>query len=79
VLWWLRDVANPRIHGTTRVAPLSRLASEQAALLPLPTPYRGERTPREAWPRVKPRPRMPFESLQHPLRVYQGLLTGEAL
>jgi hypothetical protein len=55
---------------------LSRLACEQAALLPLP--YRGERVPREAWPRVKPCPRLPFESLQHPLRVYQELLTGEA-
>jgi transposase len=78
VLRWLRDVANQRIHGTTGVTPLSRLACEQAALLPLPPPYRGERAPREAWPRVKSCPRLPFESLQHPLRVYQELLTGEA-
>lgn len=34
--------ANQRVHGTTRVVPLSRLAEEQAALLPLAArPYRS--------------------------------------
>lgn len=47
VLQWLHNVANQQIHNTTGVTPLSRLASEQAALLPLPPPYRGERAPRE--------------------------------
>lgn len=38
---WL-ERANQRVHGTTRVVPLSRLAEEQAAFLPLaPRPYRS--------------------------------------
>jgi transposase len=72
VLRWLRDVANARVHATTGVTPLSRMAMERAALLPLPKPYRGER-----WCRALSQssaPRLPIESLQHPLRVYQELL-----
>ena len=38
--WLVR--ANQRVHGTTRVVPLSRLAEEQTALLPLAArPYRS--------------------------------------
>src|SRR6059036_1873974 len=38
--WLIR--ANQRVHGTTHVVPLSRLAEEQAAILPLATrPYRS--------------------------------------
>ena len=34
--------ANQRVHGTTRVVPLSRLADEQAAFVPLAArPYRS--------------------------------------
>ena len=74
VLRWLRDVANTRIHAALGVTPLSRLPAEQAALLPLPTPYRGERGSREPLHS----PRVPIASLQHPLRVYQDLLLGVA-
>lgn len=74
VLRWLRDVANTRIHAALGVTPLSRLPAEQAALLPLPTPYRGERGSREPLHS----PRVPIVSLQHPLRVYQDLLLGVA-
>jgi hypothetical protein len=38
--WLVR--ANQRVHGTTRVVPVSRLAEEQAAFLPLAArPYRS--------------------------------------
>lgn len=32
---WLAEVANVRIHGTTRQRPVDRLAADQAAMLPL--------------------------------------------
>jgi len=65
---WLREVANARVHATTKERPDRRLALEQTALLPLPTrvtiPAPAASTP---WP-------IPVESLQHPLSVYQALL-----
>ncbi|MFM8330550.1 MAG: IS21 family transposase, partial [Candidatus Methylumidiphilus sp.] len=42
VLRWLREVANARVHATTEARPLDRLAEEQAALQPLPPPWRGD-------------------------------------
>ena len=41
VLKWLRDVANIRLHGTTREVPLERLKKEQEFLQKLPSPYYG--------------------------------------
>jgi transposase len=38
VLAWLREIADVRVHGTTRERPLDRWPAEQAALLPLSTP-----------------------------------------
>lgn len=36
-LWhWLETVANVRVHGTTHVRPIDRLADDQAALRPVP-------------------------------------------
>lgn len=65
---WLSEVANARVHATTKERPDRRLALEQAALLPLPTrvvvPTPAPRSPRP----------MPIESLQHPLSVYDALL-----
>lgn len=36
---WLATVANVRIHGTTGVRPIDRLAEDQTAMLPLVPPY----------------------------------------
>jgi transposase len=66
---WLAEVANVRIHATTRERPDQRLALERTALMPLP---------RMAPPRMEAmttlRRPTPIESLQHPLSVYQALL-----
>ncbi|MGH6827075.1 IS21 family transposase [Methyloceanibacter sp.] len=64
---WLSEVANARVHATTKERPDRRLVVERAALLPLPTstplPLPA---PRSTWP-------LPVESLQHPLSVYAVL------
>ncbi|SOQ16341.1 ISPsy4, transposase [Pseudomonas syringae pv. persicae] len=71
---WLDEVAHQRIHGTTGVQPAVRLAQEQQVLLPLPTqslrphPAQGLRLGRV----------LPYESLQHPLSVYEQLLEVRA-
>lgn len=65
---WLREVANARVHATTKERPDRRLALEQTALLPLPTCVAvAVPAPSTRWP-------LPVESLQHPLSVYQALL-----
>lgn len=64
---WLAEVANVRVHATTRERPAARLTLEQAALLPLPTSTPGPSPSKLS--RVLPR-----ESLQHPLAAYDALL-----
>jgi transposase len=66
---WLTEVANVRVHATTRERPAARLMLEHAALLPLPA---TKTVPLPAAPR--PRRVLPRESLQHPLSVYDALL-----
>jgi len=69
---WLSEVANARIHATTGERPDRRLAIERAALLPLLVSKRlPPLAPRSA--RV-----LPYESLQHPLSVYDDLLAEVA-
>jgi transposase len=68
VLRWLNEIANTRIHGTTGVAPCVRLLEEQAQLLALP---RREVSPLPVRSHASV---PPFDSLQHPLSVYQSLL-----
>jgi transposase len=70
---WLSEVANTRIHATTKERPDRRLALERAALLPLPTSlaFPAAAAPRSSLP-------LPVESLQHPLSVYDALLEGTA-
>jgi transposase len=70
---WINEVANCRLHATTRERPDRRLVIERAALLPLPNELGP--TPRSAPPSVQP---MPIESLQHPLAVYDELLEIQA-
>jgi len=65
---WLCEVANARMHATTKERPDRRLVLEQAALLPLPE---SKAIPA---PALRSPMAMPIESLQHPLSVYDALL-----
>jgi transposase len=67
---WLDDVANARVHGTTKAVPAIRLEEERAVMLPAPA--------LKASPTVRQRVAMPVESLQHPLAVYDALLEVRA-
>ena len=68
---WLRVVANARVHATTGEIPLMRLEQERELLQPMPT----------SWPgaigntRVKRQTPLP-RGYQHPLRVYEELITA---
>lgn len=71
---WLEEVAHQRVHGTTGVKPALRLAEEREVLLPLPAAA-------QAVPAAAPQRAgqvLPYESLQHPLAVYEALLEGAA-
>ncbi len=63
---WLDEVANVRVHATTKAVPARRLAEEQAVMLAPP----ALKAPAPARLRVA----TPIESLQHPLAVYDELL-----
>jgi hypothetical protein len=64
---WLDEVANEREHGTTGAVPAQRLAEERAVMLPAP----ALKAPQRVAAKVAP----PLESLQHPLAVYEKLLS----
>lgn len=68
---WLTQVANARVHGTTGEIPNNRLLLEQDALLPLP--MRVGSVYELNSPQRMP---VPFESIQHPLSVYDQILGG---
>ena len=63
---WLDEVANARVHATTKAVPTVRLAEERAVMLPAPA--------LKASPWIVQRVAIPTESLQHPLSVYDELL-----
>jgi hypothetical protein len=63
---WLDEIANARVHGTTKAVPAVRLPEERAVMLPAPA--------LEAPPNLPTRVAMPVESLQHPLAVYDELI-----
>lgn len=70
---WLRDVANQRIHPVTNKAPAILLEEqERCALQPLPAFARAPRPVSLLTERPLP---VMDASLQHPLSVYQQLLT----
>ncbi len=79
---WLKDVANERIHGTTRVRPAERWLEE--CLQDLPAPWRGDiraaRPQTEAAATPSARPVVVVDRIaqamppQHPLAVYERLL-----
>ena len=62
----LDEVANARVHATTKAVPARRLADERAVMLPAPA--------LKAPPLLVHRVAIPTESLQHPLSVYDALL-----
>jgi hypothetical protein len=72
---WLQDIAHQRIHGTTGEKPQVRLEQERHAFLPLP-----EKASKTVSLAINPSSHlthgiaMPYESLQHPLSVYDALL-----
>jgi transposase len=68
---WLQNVANARIHGTTGEVPNVRLQLEQPKLQPLPVSVAASLPIRVARCASVP---TPYESLQHPLSVYDSLL-----
>jgi transposase len=68
---WLTQVANARVHGTTGEIPNVRLMAEQELLLPLPMKFGKVYQPQKTH-YMPP----PFESLQHPLSVYDQILRG---
>ncbi len=68
---WLQSVANARVHGTTHEIPNERLQIERQRMQPLPVTVTATPPIRVArGAQVPP----PFESLQHPLSVYESLL-----
>lgn len=74
---WLETVAHQRIHATTGVSPAVRLTEERHALLPLPAASApGRAAPRGFLSGLDLA--LPFESLQHPLSVYEALLEVSA-
>ncbi|NOT72545.1 MAG: IS21 family transposase [Hyphomicrobium sp.] len=71
---WLREVANARVHATTQEVPSVRLLIEAQALQALPSPY-GVRTIRAM---TAPSARKAIMGYQHPLSVYDALLSADA-
>lgn len=69
---WLHEVANVRVHATTKEQPLARWRRERDHLLPLPPRYTGRR-PDAAPAAVKQLMPLPYDSLQHPLARYHEL------
>lgn len=68
---WLQNVANARVHGTTGEVPNVRLQLERESLQPLPISVAATPSIRVARGSLVP---LPYESLQHPLSVYDSLL-----
>ncbi len=67
---WLHDIAHQRIHGTTGEKPQTRLDKERHQLLALPVESHQMESPLKS----SPSSLIPFESIQHPLAIYDQLL-----
>jgi transposase len=87
VRYWLKEVANERIHGTTQVKPSVRLQEEQSQLQAVPATWRGDiaaarpqATAESPGNVTMVRPAVVAERIeavapsQHPLAVYEQLL-----
>jgi transposase len=66
---WLDEVAHQRIHGTTKQKPQTLLIQERLSLAELPLRRSSAKVAM-----IKSASAMPFESIQHPLSVYDQLL-----
>lgn len=75
---WLRDAANMRVHGTTERIPAEPLGEQQGAPLPLAALWQGE-VPRQAVVTHASKGHPERATIQHPLSVYEGLLTRQVL
>jgi len=71
---WLREVANARVHATTGEVPAERLSIEREKLQRPAGLYVG----RSARSLVSVAPRKSIVGYQHPLAVYEALVTGDA-
>ena len=67
---WLREVANARMHATINEVPAERLLIEQAKLQDLPAVYGGRSV------RSLTAPRKAIVGYQHPLAVYEDIVTN---
>lgn len=72
---WLAEVAHQREHGTTKVKPAVRLEEERQVFMPLPAPSQFAATTQSNGPDLS---LIPFESLQHPLSIYDQLMEAHA-
>ena len=78
---WIKELANERVHATTKVRPAARLQDER--LQPIPAPWRGDiraaRPRLDIEPALRERPVSVIERItqstpvQHPLSVYDRL------
>jgi len=72
---WLREVAEQRVHGTTKCVPALQLDKERPSLMALPMPYGASKPAElEAATELKRRYADWNDPLQHPLSVYDHLL-----
>jgi hypothetical protein len=69
---WLREVANARVHGTTKEVPAERLLAEREKLQVLSAPYLGRAVRSVA----AVSSHKAVRGYQHPLSVYQELMAG---
>jgi len=70
---WLQDIAHQRLHGTTGEKPQVLLEKERHYLMALPANI----TDSEASPVPVLSGVLPFESIQHPLAMYDQFMGGE--
>lgn len=68
---WLAAVAHQRDHGTTKVKPAVRLEEERLAFMPLPALLQATTPALQSVPEPS---LIPFESLQHPLSIYDQFM-----
>ena len=72
---WLREVAEQRVHGTTKCVPALQLVKERASLMALAMPYGAPKPAQQASAaELKERYSDWNAPLQHPLSVYDRLL-----
>lgn len=70
---WLKEIANQRLHATTKAIPFVRLEEEKLCLQPLPFPYQGK-IARVALEDESFLQGHHYKPLQHSLTVYQQIL-----